>query len=452
MYCRHCGNELKENARFCTKCGKPVKKKISLEQEGMPVTGDNVKLKTQTVIEDKVQPEEQKLIKEKEQNEKSLQKRWSLACILGILVIFILVGVVFIVWKAGTSDKWEEDETSKQSTTTQEVTTKEDADSVSTEEKEVTVTETETKPEETPKSETVTENGNSYMTDVWCSGYKMLIPEGFQFDKEEDDLTGFEDDKDGTYLIWGARKAKDKEQEEGFGYFPDGRTFFKHLENDNISYSRVEEDYCCYSYADDKGMIYYNAYHFDDEMMYGFELRYHEEYKEEYDAIVEKLSSYITKNSGREKKIVSVDTSSVLESQEEKSYSGSNLIDGKEDTAWVEGVDGVGDGESITLHLKTATEIWGIDFLNGYFASAELYDKNGKVNKVMLDFGNNVVIQESLPVYAVSNFEEGTAMYEYGTFIELNEPVTTDTIVITIMGAESGDKYDDTCISEIKVY
>lgn len=68
------------------------------------------------------------------------------------------------------------------------------------------------------------------------------------------------------------------------------------------------------------------------------------------------------------------------------------------------------------------------------------------------NFGNNVVIQESLPVYAVSNFEEGTAMYEYGTFIELNEPVTTDTIVITIMGAESGDKYDDTCISEIKVY
>lgn len=27
-YCTNCGNELKENSNFCTKCGKPTKKEL----------------------------------------------------------------------------------------------------------------------------------------------------------------------------------------------------------------------------------------------------------------------------------------------------------------------------------------------------------------------------------------------------------------------------------------
>ena len=36
--------------------------------------------------------------------------------------------------------------------------------------------------------------------------------------------------------------------------------------------------------------------------------------------------------------------------------------------------------------------------------------------------------------------------------IELDKPATTDTITITITGAKSGAKYDDTCASEVWVY
>lgn len=34
-------------------------------------------------------------------------------------------------------------------------------------------------------------------------------------------------------------------------------------------------------------------------MMYGFELRYREEYKDYYNSVIEKLAEYITKNKGK---------------------------------------------------------------------------------------------------------------------------------------------------------
>ena len=280
----------------------------------------------------------------------------------------------------------------------------------------------------------------------------MYVPDGFVLDREEDNLTGFVDDNEGTYLIWGACRA-DSTSEEGLGYYSNGKDFFDNYVTGDVSYSRVEDDYCCYSYADENGTIYYYAYHFDKKMMYGFELRYDEAYKEDYDSVVEELSSYVIGNKGRRKKIKSVDTTSVLQSQEGKTYSGSNLVDGNVETAWAEGVAGVGIGESITLHLKKATEIHEIDLLNGYFASADLYDKNGKVSRVRVDLGNGQVKEENLFVYVVGDvIEQDLAMQMYSGSIEWKEPVTTDTITITILDAETGDEHDDTCISEIEVY
>ena len=137
-----------------------------------------------------------------------------------------------------------------------------------------------------------------YMEDQWCKGYKMLVPEGFQYDKAENDLTGFVDGNEGTYLVWGGCR-KDEVNEEGIMYYPNGESYMSSLQSD-MSYSRVEDDYCCYSYENSSGEIYYCAYHFDDELVYGFELRYQKQYKEYYDSIIEKLSSYVTKDKGKE--------------------------------------------------------------------------------------------------------------------------------------------------------
>lgn len=418
LVCSYCGSTLKENAKFCTQCGKPVKASEAEPDKGL----------------------------------KKSQKMWIAAGIIVVLIILIMVVLLFI-WKDRTSGNVDNTMTEERSTieqtTQQETVTTEEAST--TEESTTEATEASTTETADEEVRVIDEEG-SYRSDKWCGGYKMYVPDGFVLDREEDNLTGFVDDNEGTYLIWGACRA-DSTSEEGLGYYANGKDFFDNYVTGDVSYSRVEDDYCCYSYADENGTIYYYAYHFDKKMMYGFELRYDEAYKEDYDSVVEELSSYVIGNKGRRKKIKSVDTTSVLQSQEGKTYPGSNLVDGNVETAWAEGVAGVGIGESITLHLKKATEIHEIDLLNGYFASADLYDKNGKVSRVRVDLGNGQVKEENLFVYVVGDvIEQDLAMQMYSGSIEWKEPVTTDTITITILDAETGDEYDDTCISEIEVY
>ena len=145
------------------------------------------------------------------------------------------------------------------------------------------------------------DSGETYMEDQWCSGYKMLIPDSFQYEFAQDYTTSFKDNKEKTCLIWtGCRKEDGYREKNGFQYYPDGESFFDQIQSDDISYSRVEKEYCCYSYIDNNGFIHYEAYHFDDELMYGFELSYSEENKKYYDPIIEKLAEYIVKNKGKE--------------------------------------------------------------------------------------------------------------------------------------------------------
>lgn len=420
LVCSYCGSTLKENAKFCTQCGKPVKASEAEPDKGL----------------------------------KKSQKIWIAAGVLVFFIILILVVLAFI-WKDRTSGNVDntmtEEKSTIEQTTQQETVTTEGVEMSTIEPSTSEATEASTTETVDEEVRVIDEEG-SYRSDKWCGGYKMYVPDGFVLDREEDNLTGFADDNEGTYLIWGACKA-DSTSEEGLGYYANGKDFFDNYVTGDVSYSRVEDDYCCYSYADENGMIYYHAYHFDKKMMYGFELHYDEAYKEDYDSVVEELSSYVIGNKGRRKKIKSVDTTSVLQSQEGKTYSGSNLVDGNVETAWAEGVAGVGIGESITLHLKKATEIHEIDLLNGYFASADLYDKNGKVSRVRVDLGNGQVKEENLFVYVVGDvIEQDLAMQMYSGSIEWKEPVTTDTITITILDAETGDEHDDTCISEIEVY
>lgn len=152
-------------------------------------------------------------------------------------------------------------------------------------------------------------------------------------------------------------------------------------------------------------------------------------------------------------KVSKVDTSSELPEANGKSYGGGNLIDGSYETAWVEGVAGTGVGETITLHLDGNSPVYGIQLYNGYLVNGDLYEKNGKVTSVKVDFGGGNVIEKE--VYGYGDQDETDSSY-LASFnlnrIELEQSVMTDSITITITGAEAGYKYDDVCISEIKVY
>ncbi len=151
--------------------------------------------------------------------------------------------------------------------------------------------------------------------------------------------------------------------------------------------------------------------------------------------------------------VTSVETSSELPASGSRTYSGKNLIDGDYTTVWAEGVPGNGVGETITLHLEKEQPVYGILICNGYTASYEQYINNGMLTDVDVDFGNGTHAEgHELEGYGGEKYTaQDLADMNLGK-AELEEPVMTDTITITITGARPGEKYDDICVSEISVY
>ena len=151
-------------------------------------------------------------------------------------------------------------------------------------------------------------------------------------------------------------------------------------------------------------------------------------------------------------RVSSVDTSSELPEANGKTYSGMNLIDEDYASVWAEGVPGTGVGETITLHLDKPQPVYGVQICNGYTEGYDLYCKNGKLTDVRVDFGKGNIKEGSMEGYAYEGFTSENLADCNRSKVELDEPVMTDTITITITGAEKGEKYDDTCVSEIQVY
>lgn len=150
--------------------------------------------------------------------------------------------------------------------------------------------------------------------------------------------------------------------------------------------------------------------------------------------------------------VSSVEASSTLSSQGGNDYNAENLIDGDYTTIWAEGVKGTGVGETITIHLEKDQLVYGVLICNGYTASYEQYNNNGRLTQVSVDFGGGNVVKGDVDGYGYEGFSSDNLADSNRTKIELDEPVMTDTIVITITGAEKGAKYDDTCVSELLVY
>ncbi|MBR6468867.1 MAG: hypothetical protein IKS84_00700 [Lachnospiraceae bacterium] len=152
-------------------------------------------------------------------------------------------------------------------------------------------------------------------------------------------------------------------------------------------------------------------------------------------------------------KVSYVETSSELPEAKGKTYSGMNLVDGDYSTAWAEGVSGTGTGETITLYLDSEQPVYGVQICNGYTADYDLFTKNGKLTDVKVEFGSEKAMAGSLEEgYAYEGYSPEDLAYTNLSRIELDEPVVTDKITIIITGAAAGEKYDDTCVSEIRVY
>jgi len=120
-------------------------------------------------------------------------------------------------------------------------------------------------------------------------------------------------------------------------------------------------------------------------------------------------------------------------------YAG-NAIDGDLSTAWVEGVGGVGIHEWIKLETTDGSKIdvSAIKFSMGYQKSDQHLKNNGWPHKVLIE--------------CEGGYQQEVKFYEYTSTVLLDQAVTTSWIKITIMEVSKGSNYDDTCISEIRLY
>jgi hypothetical protein len=131
--------------------------------------------------------------------------------------------------------------------------------------------------------------------------------------------------------------------------------------------------------------------------------------------------------------------SSALAPTQGTRYGASNLIDGNDDTAWVEGSGDQGIGDFVVVEFDTPRSVRGIILHNGYAKNADIFAKNGRVKDVEITFSTGDKLQATLT----------DSMGEQR--VDLNRPVEVKWLQIVIRSVYPGWKYKDTAVNELRV-
>ena len=118
-------------------------------------------------------------------------------------------------------------------------------------------------------------------------------------------------------------------------------------------------------------------------------------------------------------------------------------VDGKLETAWLEGVKGNGIGEWIMYSAETDQLVSSITLYNGYLKNDKVYINNGKIKKLSIEFSDGEIITKDLPKAKFNDAKNGYV-------INLETPKITTSVKLTILDAYQGAYYTDTGISGIK--
>jgi hypothetical protein len=131
--------------------------------------------------------------------------------------------------------------------------------------------------------------------------------------------------------------------------------------------------------------------------------------------------------------------SSVLKPQFGISYGVSNLFDDTTGTAWVEGQQGNGVGEWITVEFETLRRVRSFVVQNGYQKSSDIFQKNNRVRQLRVLF---------------SGGETETFVLEdkiSSQFLSLRRPIQTYWLKFVIDDVWAGNKYTDTAITKLLI-
>jgi hypothetical protein len=131
--------------------------------------------------------------------------------------------------------------------------------------------------------------------------------------------------------------------------------------------------------------------------------------------------------------------SSVLRSQFGNSYGAQNLFGGSTGNAWVEGRDGSGVGEWITIEFDGMRLVKSITVRNGYQKNKDIFQKNNRVRQLRVMFSQGETQTFSLPDRL------GPEQ------INLPKPVKAYWMKFIIDEVWAGDRYTDTALTKLVV-
>ncbi|MEQ9405078.1 MAG: hypothetical protein RIM99_15920 [Cyclobacteriaceae bacterium] len=149
-----------------------------------------------------------------------------------------------------------------------------------------------------------------------------------------------------------------------------------------------------------------------------------------------------------------------VSSQLDGPYAKENMFDGNFSSAWVEGKTDNGTNEQIVIELDDFN-LAAIGIVGGYSKSKSIYNSNNRIKKIKLErevvnhgdptktsIESSEVMLEDLAFSAIPNDNNFYSILnlvgEYGEGYQKIRKVT-----ITILETYEGQKYNDTCISEI---
>lgn len=138
-------------------------------------------------------------------------------------------------------------------------------------------------------------------------------------------------------------------------------------------------------------------------------------------------------------KVEKIYVSSTLQDQTGANYDQSNLIDGRSNTIWAEGAEGPGIEQFIRVDFNKNKVVKKLYIINGSAKSKRLYYANNRVRILRLDFGDGEIKDFKLQDGVMGEQE-----------INLGKGIETPYVGMTIYDVYYGNKYNDTCISEVR--
>lgn len=139
----------------------------------------------------------------------------------------------------------------------------------------------------------------------------------------------------------------------------------------------------------------------------------------------------------------SVTSSSTLASQGKFSYKPNLTLDGKLETAWLEGSKGNGIGEWIMYSSENNQTVSSVTIYNGYLKNNTTYLNNGRMKKISLEFSDGSILTYDI---AKLSFNES----KNGFTINFDNPIVTSSIKLTVLDVYNGAYYSDLAVSEIE--